>query len=299
MKGRTVVITGGTSGIGFHTAVAVAKRGARVIVTGRSRERGETGVRAIREASGSEQVELVLGDLTTLGGMRALAVALEATAATIDVLVNNAGSLTTTLQRTSDDVETNFAVNVLAPYVLTSSLTRALEAARPARVINVSGGLGTGDLDVDDLQAEKGFTGLMSYSHTKRAMEAMSVVLARELEPRGIYVNVVLPGSASTAMTRAMTRSTLPWWMKPLWPVFRSVMQRDDGGASAEKASRSSSWAVEAVELVRASGQIYDARCKRTRFKPKVADAACQQRVVALLRRYASASPLGDRELRQ
>ena len=77
-----------------------------------------------------------------------------------------------------------------------------------------------GKIDITNLQAEKGFTGLMTYSHSKRIMETMSLVLANEMEPRGIYVNVIYPGSASTSMTQNVTFSSLPWFARPLFPLF-------------------------------------------------------------------------------
>lgn len=126
---KTVVITGGTGGIGKYTAIALARAGARVVVTGRDSVRGEAGVKAIREASASDDVHLALGDLARLDGIAALASAITLRHPKIDVLVNNAGLLAQTRSVTSDGIESDLAVNVVAPYVLTHALSDALEAA--------------------------------------------------------------------------------------------------------------------------------------------------------------------------
>lgn len=280
---RIVVITGGTGGIGYHTAVGIAKTGARVVVTGRNRERGEAAVEAIKAESGNANVELAIGDLAEQAGLHALADELLERFDRIDVLINNAGLLAQERWETSDGVEGHFAVNVLAPHLLTQRLLPALEAARPARVVNVTGGPKSGKVDIDNLQAEKGFSTMSSYGMSKRAMETMVLAQAKELEARGVFINVVYPAPASTPMTQEMTAKSLPWFMRPIWPIFSAFMQRDDGGKSAEKASRSSVWAASADVTASASGQYFGTDCKPAQFHASQRDASNQAAVMKTL----------------
>ncbi|MFO0554632.1 MAG: SDR family NAD(P)-dependent oxidoreductase [Polyangiaceae bacterium] len=276
---KTVVITGGTSGIGRHTAIGLAAAGMTVVVTGRSRERGEEGVRVLRQASGSDDVHLALGDLSSRASLEALASELSRRWPRIDVLVHNAGLLATERAVNEEGLELHFAVNVLAPY----RLTRALEDALPrgGRVVLVTGGLPLWGLDASDLFAEREFEGLRTYSRSKRAMEAMSLELARELEPRGVGVFVVFPGSAVTAMSAGITPGALPWFMRPAWPIFTRVMQRDDGGESAARASRSSVWAASAPELEGKTALAFDQRHRPMKLHRSVRAPEGRARVLA------------------
>lgn len=280
---KTIVVTGGTGGIGLHTAIGLAKTGARVVVTGRDATRGAAAVARIRQASGNEAVELVTGDLSTRAGVQALGDALVAAADRIDVLVNNAGMLAQERKINDDGFELDFAVNVVAPYLLTHRLEPALVAGAPARVLNLTGGKASGPFDASDLQSERSFVPLVNYTMTKRAEEAMSLVLAKELEPKGIYVTIVYPGRASTAMTQAMTPSSLPWFMRPAWPIFRILIPKDDGGKSAELAARSSIFAATTESLEGQAGTYIDTNQKVGALHPTVHDAANQAVVMAAI----------------
>jgi NAD(P)-dependent dehydrogenase (short-subunit alcohol dehydrogenase family) len=281
---KTIVVTGATAGIGQQTAISLARQGACVVVTGRDATRGSAGVEAIRRESGSTDVHLVLGDLTRRADILRLATDLQRQFPRVDVLINNAGAFANAFEKTSDGLELCFAVNVAAPYLLTKSLLPALTAARPARVINVTGGRPNSPLDADNLQAEKGFQGLSTYDHSKRAADAMSLALARELAPLGVSLNVVYPGQASTRMTKSVRAEHLPWWMRPFAPLF-AFMVRDDGGRGAAKASRSSVWAATASELNGVSGAYFDSNCRRARLSPTVEDEANQRRVLQTIDR--------------
>jgi NAD(P)-dependent dehydrogenase (short-subunit alcohol dehydrogenase family) len=282
MAKQTIIITGGTGGIGYYTAIGLAKTGARVLVTGRNAERGEQAVQAICSESGSDEVELVIGDLSTRAGVNALADALLAKVGTVDVLINNAGMLAQERIVNEDGFELDFAVNVVAPYTLTKRLKPVLSAARPSRVLNLTGGKASGPFDPSDLQSENGFVPLVNYTMTKRAEEAMSLALAKELEPDGIHVTVVYPGRASTAMTQAMTPASLPWFMRPAWPAFRFLIPKDDGGKSAAKAAQSSIFAATTDEIDR-GGLYIDTNQRFAALHPTVHDEANQRKVLAAI----------------
>ena len=287
----TIVITGGTGGIGLQTATTLAREGWRVVVTGRDGARGAAAVAEIRRQSGRQDVHLALGDLASAPSTSALAADLRRRFSRIDVLINNAGVLADDRRYTDDGLELHFAVNVVAPYRLTLALLPALRVTGSARVVNVTGGMPVGGVDPDDLQAEQGYRGLKTYSHSKRAMEAMSLALAPRLARRGVFLNVVYPGGASTAMTRAMTSSMVPWWMRPLWPLFSRRMA-DDGGHSAAKASRSSVWAATNAELEGVAGRSFGIDCRPSRLHRTVRDPTIQQQVLAAVEAVAGS---GDR----
>ena len=283
---RTIVITGGTSGIGMYTAIGVAREGAKIVVTGRDPQRGAKGVETIQRESGNNDISLALGDLSSLAQIRRLATDLRLAHPKIDVLVNNAGMLAASRELTADGIELDFAVNVIAPYLLTHELLPSLEAARPSRGINVTGGLST-PLDPENLEGERDFRGIVTYSRAKRALEAMSIRLAEELKPHGVFVNVVYPGGASTNMTRVVTPEYLPWPMKLAWPMIRRVLA-DDGGKGAAKASRSSVFAATSPDLANVSGQYYDTSSKRAQFHKSVLVPDNQRRVMQTIERYVA-----------
>lgn len=178
----------------------------------------------------------MVGDVSSIQGVDALAGELIERVEHIDVLVNNAGYMGSVLGYSKDQVETHFAVNVLAPCRLTRALLPALKAAGNARVLNITGGDKPAAIDADNLQAEKGFRGLMTYTHSKSAMEAMSMALSEELEREGVTVNVLFPGRASTVMTRSLSLSALPGLMKLMYPLFRLLFAKDEGKSAAKAA---------------------------------------------------------------
>lgn len=270
LQGKTALITGGTGGIGQHTAIGLAKLGAHVVVTGRDKARGELGVAAIQRASGNPNVELLLGDLSVQAQVRQLADAVKARYNRLDLLINNAGLLETRRRLTDDGIEADFAVNVLAPFLLTHLLRDLLVASQPARVINLSGGLPQA-IDLANLQAERSFVGLPHYSHTKSAMHAMSISFAEQLAGSGVTLNVCYPGGARTAMTTAMTPDVMPAPLRLLWPLF-GLMMREDGGRSAAKAARSSIFLASSPAVAAISGAYFDTESRQKPFQPRQAN---------------------------
>lgn len=288
---RTVVITGGTGGIGFQSALGIAKTGVRILITGRNRERGAAAVQRIINETSNDSVELVVGDVSSINGIDSLAQALVERVERIDVLVNNAGYLGSKHKNSDDRVEMHFAVNVLAPWRLTWALLPVLKAADNARVLNITGGDKPAAIDPDNFQAEKGFRGLMTYTHSKSVMEAMSMVLAEKLDPEGVSVNVLFPGRASTSMTGSLSLSALPGFMKLMYPLLR-LLFADDGGKSARKAARSTIWGATSSELDVVTGRYFDTESKEQKLHPTAYDPKVQARILAVFDSI-SLSPLG------
>src|SRR5450755_4185502 len=156
MSGEVCVVTGATSGIGKATAVALARRGAQVVLVARDRGRGEAAAAELA-AVGGPAPRLEVADLASMEQVRALADRLGALDR-IDVMVNNAGLMAGQRRVTADGLDEVFAVNHLAPFLLTTLLLGKLAAAGPARVITVaSGAHSAARLDLDDLQLERGW----------------------------------------------------------------------------------------------------------------------------------------------
>ena len=158
MKNRVCMVTGATAGIGKATAMGLADMGTTVIVVGRNRTKAEAVAAEISSTTGNARIEAMVADFSSLEQVRRLAAEFKARFDRLDVLVNNAGLVTQTRQESADGYELMFAVNYLAPFVLTNLLLEPLQAAAPARVVNVSSfGYKRGVIDFEDLQSEQSF----------------------------------------------------------------------------------------------------------------------------------------------
>ncbi len=255
---KTIVVTGAASGIGLETAIGLARQGHRVIVHGRDEQRAEKARAQVVAAAGNDDVHAAVGDLSVRSDVERLATELSERYPSIDVLINNAGVLAPESATAKDGVDLNLAVNVVAPFVLTAGLTSVLRRQRPSRVINVTGGRSGAPFDVGELDGEKSFVRLNAYDASKRAMEAAALAQASDLAEHGVYLTIVHPGMASTSMTKSVSVSDMPWFMKPFWPLFALMMRRDDGGKSVRKAARVSIWAATAPETVQTAGGFYN-----------------------------------------
>lgn len=279
---QTIVITGGTGGIGFQSALGLAKTGARILIVGRNKKRGEEAVRLIINATNNQDVTFIKGDISSLANIDKLADDIRIKTKQINVLVNNAGYLGSHHAQNEDGIEMHFAVNVLAPWHLTKALLPELQSAKNSRVINVSGGDKPARIDPDNLQAEKGFKGLMTYTHSKSIMEGMSMILAEELKPLGITVNVVFPGRASTVMTQTLSLKALPGAMKLMYPLFR-LLFKEDGGKSANKAAQSTIWSATSPELVGVTGTYFDTNSVQKSLHPTAYEPKIQAQIRTIL----------------
>lgn len=191
-KGKVVVVTGATSGLGQAFAVELAQQGARVILVGRDRARADETLEQIRQVGGS--AEVVLGDVSTVAGAKQVGAAIRAKAPAIDVLVNNAGGTFKTESKTAEGIETTFALNTLGAFVLERELHGAL-AARKGRVVNVATGfLNNFPVDADDLVAPKKYSGLAQYGRAKQASVMMTVEQSMRYRDDGITVVSMHPG---------------------------------------------------------------------------------------------------------
>ena len=197
MQGKTVVITGATSGIGEVAAEALAARGARIVFTARNEARARAMLRRLSAANPAVAHDFVLADLSVLAAMKAAGVALAAKAGRIDVLVNNAGAIFDHREVTADGLEKTFALNHMAYFVVTWTLRPNL--AQRARIISTASDAHRfGRLDFGDLQSQRRFSALEAYGRSKLCNIAWTYALSRRLADTGITANCFHPGGVNT-----------------------------------------------------------------------------------------------------
>jgi retinol dehydrogenase 14 len=228
MTGKAVLITGGTGGIGKAAAIALASMGARVGITGRDPVRAELAAIGIRRESGNPAVDVFVGDLSSQAEVRRLADEVLAAYPRLDVLLNNVGGFWAHRHVTADGLEHTFALNHLAPFLLTSLLLERLKASAPARVVTVSSGAQSmGRIDFDDLMGEGKYSGQRAYNQSKLANVMFTYELARHLQGTGVTATVLHPGITSTGFGAEDT--ALGWG--PLIAVMRLFMKKPEQGA--------------------------------------------------------------------
>jgi retinol dehydrogenase 14 len=228
MAGRTVLVTGATGGIGRATALGLAALGAHLAITGR--DRGSTqGAAGELRAAGGGQVAVFVADLSSQSQVRRLAEEALQRLSRIDVLVNNVGGHWNTRHVTADGLERTFALNHLAPFLLTNLLLDRLQQSAPARVVTVSSNAhAQGRIDFDDLQGERSYSGAQAYSQSKLANVLFTYELARRLPATSVTANALHPG-----VTRTSFGAEDPGGVQRLLvPLMRPFMKAPAQGAA-------------------------------------------------------------------
>ncbi len=202
MRGKFCVVTGATSGIGRETALGLAALGADVLLVGRNATRGEATVAEIKARRNEGEATFLAADFSSQASVRRLAEKIRTRHSRIDVLVNNAGGVNATRRLTVDGIEETFAVNHLAPFLLTQLLRDVLLASTPARVVTVSSEAHTmlKTLDFDNLQGEKRYKPLLAYAISKLANVLFTYELARQFDGAGATANCLHPGVVRTGI---------------------------------------------------------------------------------------------------
>lgn len=281
--GRTILLTGGTSGIGRAAARAFLRKGAHLVVVGRDADklnnlRGE--LASIRDAG---TIDTQLADLSLMSDVRQLAERLNRRCGRIDVLINNAGGLFTNYGRTAEGIERTMATDLVSPYLLTRLLLPSLKAAGSARIVNVaSGGMYTQAMRADMLDVGPiEYDGATTYARAKRGLVMLAGHWARELAPWGITVHAMHPGWVDTP---GLARS-LPAFHRQLAPLLRTPEQGADTIV----------WLAAAPDAARASGHFWlDRKIRATHVFPHTrgtaADAAA---LVKALDRMCQTASIG------
>jgi len=226
MAGKSVLITGGTGGIGKATAIGLSALGARVAITGRDLRRAETAAIEIRDATGNPDVDAFGADLSSQAEVRRLATEVLDAYPRLDVLINNVGGFWATRHVTADGLEHTFALNHLAAFLLTDLLLDRLKASAPARVVTVSSGAQSmGRIDFEDLQGERKYSGQKAYNQSKLASVMFTYELARRLDGTGVTATVLHPGVVSTGFG-VEDPSLIFKFLVPLWRPFMKTSRQ-------------------------------------------------------------------------
>jgi NAD(P)-dependent dehydrogenase (short-subunit alcohol dehydrogenase family) len=203
IQNTTVLISGSTDGIGLQTALTLAQMGATVLLHGRDKHRGAIVLDELRKTTGNQHIDLFVADLSSMARVRELAGNVTSAYPRLDVLINNAGVYMNERILTADGLETTFAVNHLAAFVLTHHLLDLLKRSAPSRIITVSSvAHQRGSLDFNNLQGERKFSPYGAYALSKLANILFTVELAERLAGTGVTANCLHPGVINTKLLR-------------------------------------------------------------------------------------------------
>jgi NAD(P)-dependent dehydrogenase (short-subunit alcohol dehydrogenase family) len=256
MSGKTVVVTGGNSGIGLETAMALSAAGAKTVITARDASKGSAAVEQIRARSQNPDVNAVVFDLASLASVRDGAAKILERCPRIDVLVNNAGLMQSVRSETADGFETTFGVNHLGPFLLTALLLERIKESAPARIVNVASDAhksARGGLHFDDLQSTRGYRGMQVYGRSKLANIYFTSELAERLAGTGVTVNCLHPGTVSTGFARdGDSKGVISFGIRLVAPLF----------LTPEKGARTSIFLASSAEVEGVTGQ-YFVKCKQ------------------------------------
>jgi NAD(P)-dependent dehydrogenase (short-subunit alcohol dehydrogenase family) len=228
MKDKICMITGANSGIGKATAKGLAKMGATVVMVCRNKERGEKALDEVKSVFNNTNVDLILADLSSQKQIHELVSKFKQKYQKLDVLINNAGVNLSKRILTDDGIETTFAVNYLATFLLSNLLFDVLRASSPSRIVNVASSVQAKSLDFEYLQGEKRYRQLKTYSQSKLAVILFTYDFAKKIEGSGVTVNCLHPGYVKTNMVRNYRK-----FVKYFFPFIGLFMSTPKRGAKA------------------------------------------------------------------
>lgn len=257
LKGRTVLVTGSTDGIGKATAVELALRGAKVLLHGRDSEKGQKVLEEIVNSTGNKSSEFIEVDLASQGQVRKLASDVKKGQDELHVLINNAGTFQPQRRLTEDGLETTFAVNHLAPFLLTNELLDLLKRSAPSRIITVASmAHWNAKVDWNNLQGERHYDGFQAYALSKLGNILFTYALARRLQGTGVTANCLHPGVIRTKLLRAGFG--------------------DYPGATPKEGARTSVYLASSPEVEGISGRFYE-NCRPAQSSPISHDRDLQE----------------------
>ena len=227
MKGKTVVATGATSGIGEVAVLALGALGARIVFVARDEARAQATMRKLEAKAPGLGHRMHLADLSSMAETRKVGAAIAASEPRIDVLINNAGALFSDRRATPEGLELTFALNHMAYFVLTEALRHKLIASAPARIVSTSSTAHEGaNLDFGDLQSAKGYAGYKVYGRSKLANILFTRELARRLTGTGVTANCLHPGAVATRFGESSGG-----WVGRLLPLLKLFFISPEKGA--------------------------------------------------------------------
>lgn len=259
MSQKIALVTGATDGIGKATAQALAEMGARVLLHGRDKDKGQSALEEIRRATGNDHLEFYQADFRSLAQVRGMAAEILDRHDELSVLINNAGIYMKQRQETADGFEVMFAVNYLSAFLLTNLMLDILKVGAPARVITVSSGMqSSARLEWDNLQGQKHFSPSSQYALTKLLDVMFTNALARRMAGQQVTANSLNPGVVATKMLRE------GWGMA--------------GGSSPREGARGCVYLAASPEVEDVTGA-YFAGERPSRSNPASYDVAAQERL--------------------
>ena len=262
MHGKTVLITGGNAGIGKHTAIGLARKGAQVTIISRDLEKGSAAVSEIQSVSGNENVDMLQADLGSFKSVRDLGARVQEKYPTLDVLINNAGAFFTEYQETEDGFERQWQINHLSGFLLTNLLLDNLKKSPQGRIVNVSSkGHYKGFLYFKDLNRSKKYIGLAAYAQSKLANVVFANDLTRRLAGTKVTANSLHPGVVKTAIGDKNNNS----WVGLAWKIGKLFMITEEEGA------RTSIHVASNPKLNGTSGRYFD-NCRQKEPNPYAKD---------------------------
>jgi NAD(P)-dependent dehydrogenase (short-subunit alcohol dehydrogenase family) len=269
MSGKICLVTGATNVIGKAAAQALANMGATVVIVGRNAQKTAQVVGEIRAASGNQNVDALVADLSSQQEVRRLAEEFKTKYPHLHVLLNNAGGTFTTRQLSVDGIEMTFALNHLAYFLLTNLLLDTLKASAPARIVNVSSDAHSGGkIDFDNLQGERSYSGFGPYGNSKLANILFTTELARRLEGTSVTVNTLHPGLVNTGFGK----NNPGFLMKIMGAVIPLIAR------SPKKGAETSIYLASSPDVQVISGK-YFVDCKVTQPAPQAADSTIARRL--------------------
>jgi NAD(P)-dependent dehydrogenase (short-subunit alcohol dehydrogenase family) len=270
MQGKVCLVTGATSGIGRVAAIELARRGAHVILVGRSAQKCADTQAEIRAARQDARVDTLIADLSSLGETKRLAQEVRERYPRLDVLLNNAGAMFWHRSESADGIEKTFALNHLSYFVLTNLLLPLLKGSAPARIVNVASDAHKGvSVNFDDLQFRQKYSGWKAYQQSKLANILFTYELAKRIAGSGVTANALHPGFVRTNFLQVFKDAPAAWLLQAIMPML---------AISPEKGARTSIYLASSPEVEGISGK-YFVKEKPVVSSPQSRDAASADRL--------------------
>jgi NAD(P)-dependent dehydrogenase (short-subunit alcohol dehydrogenase family) len=249
MEGKICLVTGANAGIGKATALGLAQQGATIVMVSRDKTKGEAARDELRAQSGNTSIDLLQADLSSQQAIRQLAETFKQRYTQLHVLINNAGGYHMQRQETPDGLEMTFAVNYLAPFLLTNLLLDTLKASAPARIINVSSAAQASNfIDLDNLQATANYSGWRAYGQSKLAEVLFTYELAHRLQGTGVTANCLHPGFVASNFGQANANPVVRPFMKLLFSNL---------GISTEEGAKTSLYLASSPDVEGVTGKYF------------------------------------------
>ncbi len=266
---KTSLVTGANAGIGKYTALGLAQRGIKVLLSGRNQEELGSTKDWLVAQTGNTNVDVFVADLSDMKQVVSLADYVKETHTSLDILVNNAGIFLTEFQETTDGFETQWAVNYLAPFLLTQHLLPLLKSSAHARIVNVSSnGHLRGRIDFDDIHGRHQYIGLKAYSQSKLGNVLFTKQLATLLELTSVNAYALHPGVVRTRIGNKYNSSWISW----IWNLAKPFM------ISEAKGAQTSIYLAVDDEVKHVSGGYY-AKCRPAPVSDYAKDADLAKRL--------------------